>query len=155
MKTIVGDVLANVTHDAIIVHGCNAQGVMGGGIALQIKNKYPKAYEAYIKHLNMCAQEGMTRTSEALGGGVLVDVGNNLFIANMITQDRYGTDTRHANYEAIARAFELVAETADEKLLPIHYPMIGAGLAGGNWNIINAIIDTTLMGHDHTLWLLK
>jgi len=156
MKTIVGDLLENVTKDAIIVHGCNAQGVMGGGIALQVKNKYPKAYEGYCDFLRRAETEfGMTRTEQALGGVMTVYVGSNLYIANAITQDRFGTKSRHVNYEAIARAFEIVAKTSDKLNLPIHYPMIGAGLAGGNWNIISTIIEETLIGYDHTLWVLK
>jgi O-acetyl-ADP-ribose deacetylase (regulator of RNase III) len=156
MKVIVGDLLENVTHDAIIVHGCNAQGVMGGGFALQVKNKYPRAYEKYREFLQRCVTDfDMVRTEQALGGVMFVDVGKNLHIANAITQDKFGTNTRHANYEAIACAFEHVAKMSDKLDLPIHYPMIGAGLAGGNWNIISTIIDTTLMGYDHTLWTLK
>jgi len=154
MKTIVGDILANVTKDAIIVHGCNAQGVMGGGIALQIKNLYPRAFAAYRKHLERCLEDGCY-DEKVLGGGVLVDVRNNLHIANMITQNKFGTDKRQANYEAIAHAFELVAKSSDEHGLPIHYPMIGAGLAGGNWTIISTIINETLGDRDHTLWVLK
>lgn len=33
----------------------------------------------------------------------------------------------------------------------IGYPRIGAGLAGGDWSIIGAIIDEELHGLDHTL----
>ena len=36
-----GDVLT--TNDDIIIHGCNSAGVMGAGVALAIKRKYPKA----------------------------------------------------------------------------------------------------------------
>jgi len=154
MKTIVGDLLENVTHDAIIVHGCNAQGVMGGGFALQVKNKYPKAYEGYREFLRRCETDfDMVRTEQALGGVMTVGVGKNLHIANAITQDKFGTNSRHANYEAIAHAFELIALASDKLMLPIHYPMIGAGLAGGNWNIISTIIEETLIGYDHTLWV--
>jgi O-acetyl-ADP-ribose deacetylase (regulator of RNase III) len=37
----------------------------------------------------------------------------------------------------------------------IGYPKIGAGLAGGDWNIISSIIDKELIGEDHTLVLLN
>ena len=33
----------------------------------------------------------------------------------------------------------------------IGYPLIGAGLAGGDWGAISAIIDEELAGEDHTL----
>lgn len=152
MKYQVGDLLANVQR-GIIVHGCNAQGVMGGGIALQVRNIYPKAYEGYLRMLKMHKNAGC---ESCLGSISFVRVADELYIANAITQDFYGTDKRHVNYEAIARAFELVRYESDKRdNLPIHYPLIGAGLAGGNWNIIKVIIDETLSGYDHTCWTLK
>ena len=33
------------------------------------------------------------------------------------------------------------------------YPLIGAGLTGGDWNIISKIIDEELIDVDHTLVL--
>ena len=33
----------------------------------------------------------------------------------------------------------------------IGYPLIGAGLAKGDWQVISKIIDTELAGTDHTL----
>lgn len=37
----------------------------------------------------------------------------------------------------------------------IGYPKIGAGLAGGDWSILAAIINEELAGEDHTLVLLQ
>jgi O-acetyl-ADP-ribose deacetylase (regulator of RNase III) len=37
----------------------------------------------------------------------------------------------------------------------IGYPKIGAGLAGGDWSIIEEIIDRELEGEDHTLVYLN
>ena len=34
--------------------------------------------------------------------------------------------------------------------MKIGYPAIGAGLAGGNWEIISGIIDEELKGENHT-----
>lgn len=36
----------------IIMHGCNCQGVMGSGVALAVKRKYPLAFDRYSQ---MCA----------------------------------------------------------------------------------------------------
>ena len=48
MKTIVGDLLklADEEQFDIIVHGCNCFHTMGAGIAGQINDKYPEAFEA-------------------------------------------------------------------------------------------------------------
>lgn len=37
--------LFDVLHGSILVHACNAQGVMGRGIAKEMKEKFPKNYE--------------------------------------------------------------------------------------------------------------
>jgi O-acetyl-ADP-ribose deacetylase (regulator of RNase III) len=34
--------------------------------------------------------------------------------------------------------------------LEIGYPAIGAGLAGGDWQLISSIIEEELAGEDHT-----
>lgn len=39
------------TTDRYIVHGCNSRKVMGSGVALAIRQKYPKAYEDYKNEL--------------------------------------------------------------------------------------------------------
>ena len=32
----------------ILIHGCNDRGVMGSGVALIVREKYPKAYKTYF-----------------------------------------------------------------------------------------------------------
>ena len=53
-----------------IVHGCNAQGVQGAGIALHIKNKWSGCYYAYRKKFDTVGL--------SLGELVLYKVDNNL-----------------------------------------------------------------------------
>lgn len=50
IKFVNGDLL-NADED-LILHQVNCQAVMGSGLALQIKNKFPKSYEDYIKFSN-------------------------------------------------------------------------------------------------------
>lgn len=47
IRYIKGDLLE--TDAPVIVHGCNCQGVMGSGVAKQIKEKYFTVYEIYRK----------------------------------------------------------------------------------------------------------
>lgn len=145
---IEGDLLKEVK-TGIIVHGCNAQGVMGGGFAYQVKKMYPEVFKTY----NAWCLRYMDVTEHMLGMVQNVEVNRSTFyIANAITQDQYGTNCRHVNYEAVAQCFAAVANTARLTELHVHYPLIGAGLAGGNWNIISVIIDEALKGIPHTLW---
>ena len=129
-----------------IVHGCNAQGVMGSGVAKAIRAKYPAAYEAYAQRHKA--------SGLPLGDTIWVDCERHVVI-NAITQDRYGRDgKRYADYDAIERAFRNIDKVArltqnyegDRKAPPkvidaVGMPLIGAGLAGGSWAKISAIIE--------------
>ena len=50
MKIIYGDIL-NIT-EGIIRQQVNCMGVMGSGLAKQIRNKYPRVYQKYKDFLN-------------------------------------------------------------------------------------------------------
>jgi len=131
-----------------IVHGCNAQGVMGSGVALAVKKKYPGAFDKYI------VQHAMSRL--ALGTAYAYQVHENLYVWNAITQDRYGQQGRNCSYDAIQTCFEQVNTAVGFTLdvtPEIHIPMIGAGLGGGNWEIIREIIEQTVTVST-TLWIL-
>lgn len=52
-------------------------------------------------------------------------------------------------YEAVRSAFRQIRDQFKGRRLG--YPMIGAGLAKGDWSIISQIIQEELDGEDHTL----
>lgn len=141
IKTVKGNVLD--IERGIIVHSCNAQGVMGSGIALEIKNRFPEAFKKYRLHKELYGLK--------LGSISVHHVNDSKIIINGIGQQYYGRDgTRFTNYEAIAEIFECVNNLANTHLantdeaLPICFPLIGCGLGGARWEIISAIIDTTI-----------
>lgn len=132
MKIVKGDVTS--INEGIIVHGCNSIGVMGAGIAGQIKLAYPEAFVVYSRH------------HRNMGSITQVEVATNKFIVNGVTQKSVGQG-KQISYDAIEevflRTFALQASLFDERgiMLPVCFPMIGAGLGGGNWNIIRTIIE--------------
>lgn len=135
--TKVGNLL-DVT-EGHIVHGCNAQGVMGSGVALAVKRKYPGAFESYIQE---CETFGLK-----LGSSYPWCQSDELVIWNAITQEGFGASTRNCSYDAIQSCFEQINETlsqAPSNFCELHIPFIGAGLGGGRWNIIRAIIEDTV-----------
>lgn len=135
--------------EGIIVHGCNAQGKMASGVARDIRARYPQAYDAYMAHYQA---KGLK-----LGEVVWAKISDEpkLAIANGITQEFYGRDAsrRYVDYPAVAQVFRAVAKVAHARQLPVHYPKIGAGLGGGDWGVIEKIINEELAGLNHTLWV--
>lgn len=114
----------------IIIHGCNAQGVMGSGVALAIKQKYPQVYKDY-------KQERLY-----LGQSIRTWVDDELLVISAITQHNYGRDgKRYVNYVAIANVFSEAIVTAYAYDYVLHFPKIGAGLGGGDWSIIEQLIN--------------
>lgn len=118
--------------ERVIVHGCNAQGVMGSGVAKAIKEKYPEAYAGYMS----THENGGLELGEVIG----VYSGDKL-ILNAITQRYYGRYKYkvYADYEAIREAFKSINEQCTYSAIAM--PKIGAGLANGDWNIIEKIIE--------------
>lgn len=153
MKTIkFGDILS--VSEGIIVQGCNAQGVMGSGLAKAIRDKYPEVYEEY----KIALADAPPDRKVLLGSAHVVQIKTQkkLLVVNGITQEFYGKDGRkYVSYAAIQSVFAQVAIMAKGKQLEIHYPMIGAGLGGGDWSVISEIIDNVLDQHDvkRTLWI--
>lgn len=110
-----------------VIHGCNAQGVMGSGIAKTVKTKYPGAFEVY-------------RNSKMLPGTWSVWFGPKFGIINAITQDRYlprGKD--HFEYDAFKDILESLLLTFPDRDWGI--PYIGMGLAGGDSSRILDILE--------------
>lgn len=139
---IKGDLLS--TTEGIIVHGCNAQGVMGSGVALAVRQKYPKVYERY--------KEEIQRGFLGLGDVQIVEVKQNLFVCNAITQEFYGRDKKlYVSYEAIRECFTTVFEVAcGTKVQCVSVPKIGSGLGGGDWGAIISIITDVATKQGYT-----
>lgn len=131
--------------NGVVAHGCNAQGVMGSGVAKAIRAKWPKAYERY----NSVCMKWKHPKSELLGLSVIVNVGesnfeelNTLFVANMITQESYGKDGRvYASAPAIRKAVESTMSFCRGSNLDLYMPRVGCGLGGLKWDNIGPMIE--------------
>lgn len=129
----------------VIIHGCNCQQVMGGGIARTIADLFPEAFEA-DKNFNLSPEERLGNFSS-----VVIERGKNRFrIVNAYTQFNFSTSNKEVSYDAVDEVFEKIYNMIRDQNLRIGYPAIGAGLGGGDWNAIKAIIDSRLKDEDHT-----
>lgn len=121
-----------------IVHGCNNRGGFGSGVAGQVRRRYPLAFQAYDEHY---------RNNALVMGSVhhVEDCGRIIF--NAVTQNGFGSDGRkYVDYDAIEMVFETINAlslgTSDlTSFDTIVMPTIGAGLGGGDWDIIAKIIE--------------
>ena len=150
MKTIKGNLvnLALCGEFDVIIHGCNCFCTMGAGIAKQIRERLPYAYTV----------DAVTDAGDKskLGGYTsaitFFTSGHEITVINAYTQYRYDGRKQgkiDVDYDAIRSAFKKLSKEYPDKR--IGYPLIGAGLAGGDWDIISKIIDEELEGLNHTL----
>lgn len=135
IQHVVGN-LFDVKH-GFIVHGCNAQGVMGSGVAAQVKFLYPGAYDVY-------------KSSGHKIGTVSCDAPTReLIIINAVTQQYYGSDAGrlYTDYDKLAQCFREINNIVNGQpsiMRSVHFPLIGCDRGGGDWNVVSAIIDLEL-----------
>lgn len=120
-----------------IAHGCNCFCTMGSGIAKQIRAEFPEAFQA-----DQMTQEG-DRSKLGSFTSVATDHG---ILFNLYTQYTYWDESDMLSYPAVESCFSKVNEEAKLRGIPgtgqvFGIPMIGAGLARGDWTKISEIID--------------
>jgi len=126
----------------IIAHGCNCRGGFGKGVAYHMALLHPKAKQFYMQKYRY------------LHGWKLGDVqyvsSKGKIIANCATQDKYWKtgDTKEplAVYWAIRSCMVKLFHYASIYNLTVAMPKIGAGLAGGDWDEIEKIIEEASEG---------
>lgn len=137
----------------IIIHGCNAQGAMGSGFAKEVRSRYPELYKEY--------HDTYLKRGLAMGEVVWYPVTSNLVIANAITQNKFGYDgKKYVSYDALDDAFKAISIMTESvrieyPVVNLHFPLIGAGLAGGEWSIISTIIEETNPISQKNLYILR
>lgn len=131
-----GDILES--SEDVICHQCNTEGIFGGGLALQIKGRFP-----------ICEQLAMT-FAQCFGADVLgrvayfnPDLGGSSkegikIIANCFTQNEDYT----TNYTMLEKAFNEVMDVCRSNNLSLAIPYkYGCGIASGDWDTVLGIID--------------
>jgi len=113
---------------------------MGSGIAAQIKREFLAAYT-----VDLTTKKG---DRSKLGTCTFAKT-EDVIIVNAYTQYDYGRGGRRADYDAIRSCFKWIK--SEFSGLRIGIPFIGAGLAGGDWNIIKEIIDEEMVDEDITV----
>jgi O-acetyl-ADP-ribose deacetylase (regulator of RNase III) len=110
-----------------IVQGCNCHNTMGSGIAKEIRERYPIAYEADTK-----AAEIWVTPVARLGNFSFAVTDKNFVIINAYTQvDFMPRGVDHFEYEAFYIILKKLETLAGEGVR-FGFPYIGMGLAGGN-----------------------
>lgn len=146
MKIIQGNLIALAQEGEfdLIIHGCNCFCTMGAGIAKGIKAIFPQAYEADARTQRGERAKLGTCTFAKIKCGDTA-----LVVVNAYTQFDWRGGGRKVDYDAVRSCLCWVKKHHTGSRIGL--PKIGAGLAGGDWSIIAAIVEQELSGEDVTL----
>lgn len=139
-----GDLLQ--AKESYIIHQVNCIGVMGKGVALQIRNAFPDVYRRYQ---NYCEEH---RIRDLLGRVLLIPTDEGKIICNLFGQERYSTERCCTNLSALQRCFQQL-----DKIIPVSERivmpyMIGCENGGGDWGEVFPMIKNEFHRHDVVLY---
>jgi len=159
INIINGDILT--AQNTIICQQVNHQGVMGSGLAKQIREKYPDIFNGYQAYC-------LDTTFEYIRDfGVILCYEPNpniqrVIIANICSQEFYGRDGKcYTDYKALESGFRSIDQLIDEhKYGTTKYSVsipykIGCGLGGGDWDIVYAMIQDIFEGNEVYIYKYK
>lgn len=127
---------------SIIAHQSNCVMGFGSGIALQIRNQLPGAAKAFYTD-GRTSEEKLGRYTSATE-----NIGPFLMVFNLYGQLLCGGEPGvvYTDYkgleDALTRMFLYIEQEYGDQNLKIGVPYkIGCGLAGGDWNIVESILN--------------
>lgn len=137
------DALSN-GHVDYIAHQCNCFNSFGRGIALTIKNRFPLAY--------LTDQQTVRGDKGKLGTFTKAD---NIY--NVYGQYTYGFKSQETVYEALEEGLrkvfsDILKDHVELNRTPVlGIPLIGCGLAGGDWDVVKEILTDLLAEHKEAI----
>jgi hypothetical protein len=126
----------------VFCHQTNCKGVMGAGIALQIKLSYP---EVSIQNKAYCDTQ-KEDSNKLLGTNLYVRTSDGRTCVNIYAQDHYRNDgTRKTDYTAFKSCLIRLMNklSVSDPDIKVGFPYgIGCGLGGGDWEIIRGLLQS-------------
>lgn len=144
----------------VIIHGVNCQGVMGRGVALAIRERWPVVYQQYralyskrpyhrypdlLGTIQVCYTDPLAQ----IDLGMEVD-GNQLWVINAFTQFNYGADgKKYVDDAALDRSLRLSFDwIIANNIRQVHMPLIGCSLGGITPSIFIPLVYGIIQEYD-------
>lgn len=146
IEVVLGDVLSS--SENILVHQVNCLGVMGAGLALKLKTKYPEIFTEYSQR---CKEQ-----PDPLGEVLFTKTHDGRIIASLFGQRNVaGRNVCSTDYQALIAGFHSIKEYSAKFGFSIAIPYgIGCGLGGGDWSKVEEIIYEYLWDIPTTIYQL-
>lgn len=145
MITIKSGNILYCTED-IIGQQTNCQGYMGRGLALEIRDKYPKAYFQYKEYVK-------ANNDNLLGTIEVLRINEKQLLCNMFGQNKTCKYKKMTDYDSLEKclyALKIYAQRIN-KSVAIPYGL-GCGNGGGDWNIVYSKIEKVFSNYEVTIY---
>jgi len=132
-----GDIFTTTSRG--IGHGVNIAGVMGHGIAVQFRDRFPDMYNQYRV---LCRNGNLE-----VGNSFIYEIPGSkppLFVYNIASQDEPGSNAQYGWLEEGVRAALIHADS--QNLPTIALPRIGSGIGGLNEREVELLLSS-LVAH--------
>ncbi len=143
-----GNIFDYIADNCLLLHQVNCRGVMGAGLAKQIRSAFPEVYNSYMAACRLLPD------GSALGQVDYTSAYYNkkrVLVCSCFGQDRYGRDKQYTDYNALRQCFKTIAQESKPSETILIPKYIGCGLAGGDWNTVKNIIQEELNDFNVTL----
>jgi hypothetical protein len=152
MKHVQGNLVSAYLEGEVdmMLHVTNAQGVMGSGIAKEVKDRIPKAFSYY--------EEAYKKGKLDLG--LITSDGKGCY--NLTAQKFFGRGFRPLNYGALSDCLQQIDTEAFHTTIDncgavpkigIPYKM-GSDRAGGDWEIVKELVEYYLSHYEVYIYKL-
>lgn len=149
IKIVTGDLMD--ANEDIIVHQVNCKGVMGSGVAKQIRATFPEVFKEYQGHAHSHDSDELLGTAQ-----FVYSSSKNKIIANVFGQDSFGASRRRTFESALIWGLIKVKEFAEDNNMSIAMPYnIGCALGGGDWEVVYEGIQAVFGDFDRDVVLYK
>lgn len=130
--------------EKLIIHICNNVGAWGSGFVVALSKKWWGPEHIFRQEYKKRMHSGEKYIP--LGFTQLHYVDENTAVVNMVAQNRLisRTNPKPISYTGLRVCLKSVADYALTYNCSVHMPKIGSGRAGGDWQIIESIIQEEL-----------
>ena len=123
-----------------LVNTVNCNGVMGKGVALKFRHRYPEMFKEYR---NYCKNNGMFPGDAVVHHHVTED-NKHIYICNVATKKDWW---KNSTYRYVARCLDNLYDklsTHVYKNVIVALPALGCGKGGLDWNLVKDMIQERL-----------
>ena len=117
-----------------ITNPINCRGVMGGGLALEFRHRFPEMFQDYVQR----CRRGEVR----IGKPYIWRNPTGRHVLNFLTKDDWRNPSRLEYIEEGLRY--LVGHCAEMGITSLAFPALGCGLGGLEWRVVRPVMEREL-----------